>query len=155
MRWALYIVGLCLVVASAFLSYRTTYGTQDTLESVADLRAEIGREREAISVLEAEWAWMNAPARLEALLAKHGAVLALRPVDPLQFAEATELPWPAIDDGLEPVALIDLDELAPDLLFAPRPRPRPIIQEAAIQEADADAPKETTTAAATADEALR
>lgn len=125
MRWALYIFGVCLVVGSAFWSYRMTYGTQDMMDAVRALRAEIRAEREAIAVLEAEWAWMNAPARLEALAEAHRPRLALRPMTPDRFADLAEVAEPPVDDGLEPVALIDLDEVGAALSLAPRPTPRP------------------------------
>ncbi|MEM7546564.1 MAG: cell division protein FtsL [Pseudomonadota bacterium] len=130
MRWAFYIVGLCLVVASAAWSYRVTYHTQTALDQVALLRSDIRREREAISVLKAEWAWLNRPARLERLVRDHGASLDLAALAPDQFAEISEIAMPPVDDGMEPVALIDLDEAGPETIFAPPPQPRPVLHAA-------------------------
>lgn len=128
MRWALYIVGLCLVVASAAWSYRITYHTQEVLDGVADLRRDIRREHEALSVLQADWAWLNRPARLEKLVRAHNDSLGLGAFQPEQFADLSEVPLPPVDDGLEPVALIGLDEvgpITPVVVFAPPPSPRP------------------------------
>lgn len=129
MRWALYFAGFALVVATAFWSYRMTYRTQDALDEVAALRSEIAREREAISVLEVEWAWLTAPERLKQLANDHAEALGLAPMTPERFAVFDEVAEPPVDDGMDPVALIDMDEVGPVTLpspaAAPAPRPRP------------------------------
>lgn len=125
MRSALYIFGLMLVVITAFWSYRTTYATQDGYDAIAKLRRDISREREAIAVLNAEWAYLNAPARLEELTALHRAELGLGPLTPDHFAMLAEVAEPPPDDGMEPVAIIDLDDVAAGVVDAPPPRPRP------------------------------
>lgn len=125
MRWALYVVGLCLVVAAAFWSYRMTYGTKDVMAEVRTLRSEIRREREAIAILEAEWAWLNAPARLEALLEENRARLELKAMTPDRFAEIAEIAAPPIDDGMDPVAIIGLEEVGQAVSLGPSPPPRP------------------------------
>ena len=56
MRLVLYISSAVLVVVCATWAYRVNYATQEAMNRVADLRAEIAREREALGVLEAEWA---------------------------------------------------------------------------------------------------
>lgn len=126
MRWALYIAGFAIVVVAAAWSYRVTYATQGAFDAAAKLRGEIRREREAIAVLEAEWAWLNAPARLSRLVAENNDILGLAPMTPDVFAVMSEIETPSPDDGLEPVAIIDLDEAGPETIFAPSPRPRPV-----------------------------
>ena len=130
MRWVLYIFGVALVVATAFWSYRMTYRTQDAFDRVAELRRDITREREAIAVLKAEWAWLNAPERLAALAKAHEGALGLAPMTPEVFARVDEIEEPPVDDGMEPVALIGMEEVGPVSLptpeASPAPRPRPI-----------------------------
>ncbi|MEL6792636.1 MAG: cell division protein FtsL [Pseudomonadota bacterium] len=130
MRWALYLLGVGLVAMSASWSYKMTYRTQDAFAEVVDLRRDIAREREAITVLEAEWAWLNAPERLAALVKAHEDELGLSPMIPEHFARLDEIAEPPVDDGLEPVALIGMDEVGPVTLpnpvAAPAPRPRPV-----------------------------
>ena len=130
MRWILYIFGVALVVATAFWSYRMTYRTQDAFDQVAELRREITREREAIAVLEAEWAWLNSPERIAALVKTHEDELGLFPMAPETFARVDEIAEPPVDDGMEPVALIGFEEVGPVSLptpeASPAPRPRPI-----------------------------
>lgn len=126
MRWALYCFGVLLVVAAAFVSYRMSYETKDRAELAERLRRDIAAEREAIAVLRAEWAYLNAPERLQALVEEHRAHLRLRPLTSSRFAELDEIDEPQPDDGLEPVTIIGLEELGPRLAVAPPPAPRPV-----------------------------
>lgn len=129
MRWCLYFLGVAAVVATAFWSYQMTYRTQDRFDDVAELRRDIAREREAITVLKAEWAWLNAPERLAELTRAHEDELGLVPMKPEHFAHVAEIEEPPVDDGMEPVALIGMEEVGPVTLptpsAAPTPRPRP------------------------------
>lgn len=125
MRGVIYLFSICLVVVAAYWSYSVTYKTQDNLEVAENLRGEIGRERRAIAVLRADWAYLNAPERLEMLVAQNASRLGLKPMTPDRFAELYEIDRPQPDDGMEPVAIIDLDDLTPRLGAAPAPTPRP------------------------------
>ena len=125
MRGALYLLAAALVVASAFLSYRMSYAMQDRVDVAERLQRAIDREREAIAVLRAEWAYLNAPERLEGLARRHAAELALAPMTPGHFAPLDHIDPPAPDDGMEPVLIIDLDDVAPPVVQAPSPSIRP------------------------------
>lgn len=122
MRWALYIIGAALIVVASFWSYSVTYATQARLDEIAKLNRKIAIEREAIRVLAADWAWLNAPDRLARLVAAHNDVLKLEPMEPERFAEVAEAPLKQPDDGLAPVALIDLDAVSPEDPVSRRPR---------------------------------
>ncbi len=126
MRGVIYLFSIFMVVVAAYWSYSVTYKTQDKLEVAEKLRREIGRERQAIAVLQADWAYLNAPERLEKLVADNSSRLGLKPMIPERFAELYEIDPPQPDDGMEPVAIIGLDELAPRLGSAPAPTPRPV-----------------------------
>ncbi|QIE57646.1 hypothetical protein G5B40_20635 [Pikeienuella piscinae] len=125
MRWALYIVGAVLIVGASFWSYSVTYATQDRLDAIERTNRAIAEERMAIQVLAAEWAWLNAPDRLTRLVAAHQGELGLTPMKPDSYAELSETPMKQPDDGMAPVALIDLDALSPEEPAARRKSPRP------------------------------
>ena len=112
MRYVLYLSAAVLVVVCATWAYRVNYATQEALNRVADLRAQIAREREALSVLEAEWAYLNRPDRLRALVDANAAELGLVPLTPEQFGEVAMVAFPP-----DPLA----DPLA-DPLLEPEPR---------------------------------
>ncbi|MBA3326125.1 MAG: cell division protein FtsL [Rhodobacteraceae bacterium] len=108
MRGALYLSAAVLVAVCATWAYRVNYATQEALNRLADLRAEIAMEREALSVLNAEWAYLNRPDRLAALVAGPGAGLGLVPLTPEQFGEGAMVAYP------EPEAPASAGEDVPD-----------------------------------------
>ncbi|WP_339947545.1 hypothetical protein [uncultured Albimonas sp.] len=116
MRSLLYVSALALVCVVAIWAYRVINDTQDLGDQVEALHAQIAREREAIAVLHAEWAWLNRPERLDRLVASHTEELGLAPLTPAQFAEAAAVafqppppraPGPAPEPAVAPaVALV-------------------------------------------------
>lgn len=70
------------IIAIATWTYNVNYNTRTTLDRVEDLRGRIASEREALQVLRVEWAYLNAPDRLERLVAKHNDKLGLVSIVP-------------------------------------------------------------------------
>ena len=70
------------IIAIAVWTYNVNYDTRTTLDRVDVLRIKIAREREALQVLRVEWAYLNAPGRLERLVAAHNDKLQLVPLVP-------------------------------------------------------------------------
>lgn len=101
MKVALGLSAGVLVAVCATWAYRVNYATQDALGRLMDLQAEIAAEREALSVLNAEWAYLNRPDRLAALVAGPGAGLGLVPLVPEQFGEAAMVAFPSEPDLIE------------------------------------------------------
>ncbi len=81
-------VAALLVFAAAYV-YEVKFEATLRAERVAKLRADVRREREAIAALRAEWAQLENPARVQALVRRH---LPLRPVEPVQFDSLDKLP---------------------------------------------------------------
>lgn len=75
------------VVAFAYVIYELKYQTQELDGRVAELRQSIKVEREAISVLRAEWSHLNRPERIEKLARKH---LGLKPLKASQYITASQ-----------------------------------------------------------------
>lgn len=75
-------------VAMGYGVYQMKYKVQTLKERAATLEAEIGREKAAIEVLRAEWAYLTRPARLERLADEH---LDLAPMAPEQVVPLAEL----------------------------------------------------------------
>ncbi|MER2508845.1 cell division protein FtsL [Amaricoccus sp.] len=98
MKLILYASSAVLVVVCATWAYRVNYATQEAMNRVADLRAEIAREREALGVLEAEWAYLNRPDRLRALVDANATTLALVELTPGQFADVGMVSFPPPPD---------------------------------------------------------
>src|SRR5262245_44971870 len=83
----LLVVGM-LVFAAAYV-YRIKMESTSRVERVQRLNAEIREQRDAIAVLRAEWAKLDAPLRLQGLTERH---LALKPVTAQQYDQLKNLP---------------------------------------------------------------
>jgi cell division protein FtsL len=83
------VIWLIVAGAVAFGLYQVKYEVQRLEEDLQKVRQDIRRDRIALHVLEAEWAYLNRPDRLERLARKH---LDMAPVGPQQVAAATALP---------------------------------------------------------------
>lgn len=94
MRGAVYFVAAALVALSAFWAYRVNYAAQGAMDRVAALRSEIARQREALGILRADWAYLNAPERLARLVAQHHEALKLEPLAARHFLDLADLPRP-------------------------------------------------------------
>ncbi len=83
----LFVVGM-LIFAAAYV-YRIKMESTSRVERVQRLNAEIREQRDAIAVLRAEWARLDAPLRLQGLSDRH---LALKPVTAQQYDQLKNLP---------------------------------------------------------------
>jgi cell division protein FtsL len=83
----LFVVGM-LIFAAAYV-YRIKMESTSRVERVQRLNAEIREQRDAIAVLRAEWARLDAPLRLQGLSDRH---LALKPITAQQYDQLKNLP---------------------------------------------------------------
>lgn len=97
MKTFLYMICGAVVISMAYWAYKENYRTQDSLRRVATLQQEIAAEREAISVLKAEWAYLNRPDRLRDLVDMNYDALGLLPLMPTHFAEVELVSYPQVE----------------------------------------------------------
>ena len=67
MRIFIYIVCSFIVITMAYWAYTENYTTQASIRRVEELNRLLADEKEAISILNAEWAYLNRPERLSNL----------------------------------------------------------------------------------------
>ena len=84
-----------MIVAVASWAYAVNYDTRAVGNEVAALEADIARAQSTIEVLRVEWAFLNRPDRLRALVREHADVLGLMPADPGHFGEIARIPYPS------------------------------------------------------------
>ena len=80
-------VAATIVVAIAL--YAVKYDTGHVAAGIADLKRQIGEEREALSILRAEWSLLNQPGRIQELSEQH---LELKPVQASQIKDYADIP---------------------------------------------------------------
>ena len=92
-----------LVFAAAYV-YRIKMESTERTERVLRLHAQIREQRDAIAVLRAEWAKLDAPLRLQGLAERH---LQLKPLSATQYDSLKNLPerppGPVRPDNPDPI----------------------------------------------------
>ncbi|RLJ59066.1 hypothetical protein BDE40_0478 [Litoreibacter halocynthiae] len=105
MRGLFYTVSALAVMGLGYWAYYENYETQDALRTASGLQREIGSSRETLSVLAAEWAYLNRPERLRDLADLNFPDLELLPITPDQFGDVAQVTFPA------PEVELDINEI--------------------------------------------
>lgn len=93
MRSLLYIVSALFVMGLAYWAYSENYKTQASLDRAQALQGEIGRMQEELTVLRAEWAYLNRPDRLRDLARMNYDKLELDVLEPSQFGRVDQIAY--------------------------------------------------------------
>ncbi|MGR3758697.1 cell division protein FtsL [Roseobacteraceae bacterium NS-SX3] len=94
MKTLLYAATCLAVFGLAFWAYRENYATQQVLKETRALQQQIGAAQVRLSVLRAEWAYLNRPDRLRDLAEINFDRLGLLPLRPDQFGRVDEVSYP-------------------------------------------------------------
>ncbi len=94
MRTLFYILTTIAVVGLAFWAYRENYATQGALAETRELRRDIREAHARLSILRAEWAYLNRPDRLRDLANINFDRLGLLPLRPEQFGNVDQVAYP-------------------------------------------------------------
>lgn len=94
MRGLLFVLTALGVFGLAFWAYRENYATQQVLSETRALQVQIGEARVRLSVLRAEWAYLNRPDRLLELAEINFTRLGLLALRPDQFGRVDEVGYP-------------------------------------------------------------
>ena len=118
MRGLILILFAISLIALGFWAYRENYRTQAELAEVRSLQVEIGELKESLSVLNAEWAYLNRPDRLRALAELNFERLGLLPLAPEQFGDVAQISYPtagmpSLDPITDPISTVAALEKTP------------------------------------------
>ncbi|MQQ07637.1 cell division protein FtsL [Epibacterium sp. SM1979] len=94
MRTLLYMATALSVLGLAFWAYQENYATQQALKDTRSLQRQIGAAQARLTVLRAEWAYLNRPNRLRELAELNFDRLGLLPLRPDQFGRVDEIAYP-------------------------------------------------------------
>ncbi|MBK0327331.1 cell division protein FtsL [Rhodobacteraceae bacterium F11138] len=97
MKSIAYVLAALAVFGLAFWAYRENYATQRALSDTQRLQRQIGAAQVRLSVLRAEWAYLNRPDRLRELAEINFDRLGLLPLRPDQFGRVDEVNYPVVD----------------------------------------------------------
>lgn len=94
MKTVLYILTTLAVVGLAFWAYRENYATQLALKETQKLHSDIRAAHARLTVLKAEWAYLNRPDRLWELADLNFDRLQLLALRPDQFGQVDQVAYP-------------------------------------------------------------
>jgi hypothetical protein len=107
MKRSITIVTLLVLVVVSYGLYNLKYEVEDLRDHADGLRARMDEDRRAIKVLQAEWAYLTRPDRLQRL---SNRFTELQPTVAKQVGEVADLRLKPVE-GLDPVApVIDTGE---------------------------------------------
>ena len=91
MRSFIYTLTFAFLVGLAFWAYQENIKTKNAIARTEKLRKEIGIARAGLSILMAEWAYLNRPDRLTELVDLNYSRLQLVPLRATNFLEVDEI----------------------------------------------------------------
>ena len=95
-------VFLAVMIVGAIVTYNIKHRAEAAADRVAQLQADIAREKDALAILRAEWSVLTQPGRLQSVVEKYADHFQLAPFSPEQVATFSEIP-------LRPVGGTDFD----------------------------------------------
>ncbi|MBC6437499.1 MAG: cell division protein FtsL [Rhodobacteraceae bacterium] len=98
MRGVATVLAVLAVIGLGYWAYHQNIMTQHSVREVTRLQNEIGIRRERLSVLHAEWAYLNRPDRLRELADLNFERLGLIPMSPAHFGNLHQVPYPVLPD---------------------------------------------------------
>lgn len=101
MRALVVLLTAICVIGSAFWAYHENYQTQEAYTETKKLQRQIGSARQRLTVLKAEWAYLNRPDRLHELADLNFERLGLLPLTPEHFGHVDEISYPPREAELE------------------------------------------------------
>lgn len=94
MRFILHAATFLMVIGLAVWAYHENYKTQAAISETELMQDRIARAHARLSVLRAEWAYLNRPDRLRGLVEMNFERLQLLPLEADRFGEVEEVPYP-------------------------------------------------------------
>lgn len=82
--------------------YGLKYAVEDIASEKAAIERQIERQEGQLSLLKADWAYLNQPTHVAPIVARHADALGLVPIKPQQFGSFTDLPMrPVVEKDVE------------------------------------------------------
>ena len=110
MKGLIYVLTTVFVFGLAFWAYRENYATQEVVRQTQALQRSIGAAQVRLSMLRAEWAYLNRPDRLMQLAELNFDRLGLLPLRPDQFGSVDEVAFP-VEPELEISNAVDVSTM--------------------------------------------
>ncbi len=91
---------LCTSFVALILVYGQKYRTEDVQSQVIALQSDIVGQKQILNGLNADWAFLNQPARLQSIVERHADTLDIAPIVVAQYGSLSDVPMrPALPDS--------------------------------------------------------
>ncbi|MGJ8528144.1 cell division protein FtsL [Maritalea sp.] len=91
---------LCTSFVALILVYGQKYRTEDVQSQVIELQRDITSQKQILNSLDADWAYLNQPARLQSIVDRHAETLGIAPIVVAQYGSLSDVPMrPAAPDS--------------------------------------------------------
>jgi len=87
------LVLLAAMIIGAVITYNMKHRAEMIADRVARIQAEIAEQKDAITLLRAEWSMFTQPARLQSVVEKYADHFQLEPFTPEHIATVDEIPF--------------------------------------------------------------
>lgn len=108
---------VCTSIAALVGVYGLKYAVEETASTKVELERTIDKQQADLSMLKADWAYLNQPSHVAPIVLRHEAALGLKPVRQEQFGRLDNLPmrrpapdkaaldalFEALDSGIDPI----------------------------------------------------
>lgn len=96
---------VCTSVVGLVGVYGLKYAVGETASEKVSIQRHIDRQESELSLLQADWAYLNQPAHVAPIVARNAEALGLLPTKPQQFGSMSDLPMRPVfqtdDTGLD------------------------------------------------------
>lgn len=94
MRLLMFVLTISSLIGLASWAYQENYKTKQILEKISNIQSSIALAKSRHAMLEAEWAYLNRPQRLQDLAELNFETLGLLPFQADQFGSAEQIAYP-------------------------------------------------------------
>jgi hypothetical protein len=95
------VILVCTSVAALIGVYALKYSVEETANQKTAIERQIDRQEGELSLLKADWAYLNQPSHVAPIVARHAAALGLLPTAQQQFGSLDTLPMrPVVQNDL-------------------------------------------------------
>jgi hypothetical protein len=86
------VILVCTSVAALVGVYGLKYSVEETASEKVAIERQIDRQEGELSLLKADWAYLNQPGHIQPIVARHAEALGLQPIAQAQFGGFEGLP---------------------------------------------------------------
>ena len=111
------IIMIMVMISAAAVTFRIKANSEAELKEVRRLERQIAHEEDAIDLLNADWALLTQPSRIQRLVDAHKDALGMHPTESKQVTTVDAVPEKGLIQEIDPVA----DAIAASDGSAPEP----------------------------------